>query len=83
MGESIVGKPLLKKRVFPHPFPKTFGIYAVFNWFLEIGAEVRNWRMGFDEELPYVRTRARSLHFGHYGLMVGSLPSRALVQMSL
>jgi len=35
------------------------------------------------EELPYVRTRARSLHFGHYSLMVGSLPSRALVQMSL
>ena len=28
-------------------------------------------------------TRARSLHFGQYGLMVGSLPSRALVQMSL
>ena len=28
-------------------------------------------------------TRARSLHFGHYSLMVGSLPSRALVQMSL
>ena len=37
--ENIAGKPLLKKRVFPHPFPKTFGIYAVFNGFLEIGAE--------------------------------------------
>ena len=28
-------------------------------------------------------TRARSLHFGHSGLAVGSLPSRTLVQMSL
>ncbi len=28
-------------------------------------------------------TRAHSLHFGHCSLMVGSLPSRALVQMSL
>ncbi len=33
--------------------------------------------------LSHVRTRARSLHFGHCGLVVGSLPSRALVQMSL
>ena len=30
-----------------------------------------------------MRARARSLHFGHCGLVAGSLPSRTLVQMSL
>ena len=42
--ENIAGKPLLKKRVFPHPFPKTFSICAVLNVvfeFFEMGAEVR------------------------------------------
>ena len=29
------------------------------------------------------RTRARSLHFEQFSLMLGSLPSHALVQMSL
>ena len=24
--ENIAGKPLLKKRVFPHPFPKNFWV---------------------------------------------------------
>ena len=42
-----------------------------------------DYAMGPAEELPRVRTRVRSLHFGHCDLMVGSLPSRALVQLSL